>query len=138
MLLAGLSRPAPLCILEMGEPIRILDLARLMITLAGCVPEQDIRITFTGLRPGEKLEETLMSPEEAGSSRLVEGLVRAITPANPPANLAARLAALERLARRGDRPGLLQELRAAVPTYRPFAAPAEARREDHSLASLAQ
>lgn len=51
-------------ILDMGEPIRIVDLAREMIRLSGLEPEVDIKIEFTGLRPGEKLFEELLGAEE--------------------------------------------------------------------------
>jgi len=47
-------------ILDMGEPVKIVDLAEKMITLAGLVPHKDIKIEFTGLRPGEKLFEELL------------------------------------------------------------------------------
>ena len=50
--------------LEMGEPIRIVDLARQMIRLAGKRPDEDIAIAFTGLRPGEKLQEELLHAGE--------------------------------------------------------------------------
>lgn len=51
-------------ILDMGEPIRILDMAEQMIKLAGLRPNKDIKIAFTGLRPGERLTETLFQPDE--------------------------------------------------------------------------
>ena len=51
-------------IFDMGQPVKILDLARNMIRLAGYTPEKDIRIVFTGLRPGEKLYEELLNQKE--------------------------------------------------------------------------
>src|ERR1043166_9799331 len=51
-------------ILDMGEPVRILDLARDTITLSGLKPDEDIEIVFTGIRAGEKMAETLEISEE--------------------------------------------------------------------------
>ena len=119
-LLAGLGVDGDLFVLEMGEPIRVLDLARNMITLAGHVPDRDIPIVFTGLRPGEKLDEELMSAEEARRSRPVrEGIVAVESPP-PPDDLEARVAVLEGLAAAADRERLLEEVRAIVPDYRPL------------------
>ncbi|WP_249778049.1 polysaccharide biosynthesis protein [Phenylobacterium glaciei] len=55
---------ARLFLLEMGEPVRIMDLARQMIALSGRVPGKDIEIEITGLRPGEKLTEALLDETE--------------------------------------------------------------------------
>ncbi len=58
-------------ILDMGEPIRIVDLARNLIRLSGFEPDKDISIAYTGLRPGEKLfEELLLNVETAASTRI--------------------------------------------------------------------
>jgi FlaA1/EpsC-like NDP-sugar epimerase len=54
-------------ILDMGEPVKIVDLARDLIKLSGFEPDVDIQIEFTGMRPGEKMFEELMTPEERGS-----------------------------------------------------------------------
>jgi len=64
-------------VLDMGEPVRINDLARQMIRLAGKVPEREIRIVYTGLRPGEKLHEILEDADEPVTRTEVEGLLLA-------------------------------------------------------------
>ena len=75
VLLAGLGKYGELCILDMGDQIKILDLARHMITMAGLIPEQDIKIVFTGLRPGEKLHEDLMTEQEEATQKAREKIM---------------------------------------------------------------
>ena len=58
----GLKREVFL--LDMGKPVRIMDLADNMIKLAGYIPDKDIKIEFTGIRPGEKLNEELTNDQE--------------------------------------------------------------------------
>ena len=119
VILAGLSAYGDLCILEMGEPMRILDLARLMITMAGLVPGADIPITFTGLRPGEKLDEELMTPEEAETSRGLREMIRVIDTPSPGPDVLAQIGRIEELASGGHRESLLSAIHALFPTYAP-------------------
>ena len=65
-------------VLEMGEPVRIVDLARNMIHLAGYEPDVDIAIEFTGPRRGEKIHEELFNPDERSQPTSAERIVRAV------------------------------------------------------------
>jgi FlaA1/EpsC-like NDP-sugar epimerase len=116
VLLAGLGDYGDLCVLNMGQPIRILDLASHMITMAGLVPGSDIRIEFTGLRPGEKLTEELMTEEEE-QSQIVRDRIYAAKSPPPPADLHVYLAELRRQAEACDQAGLLHTLQRLIPTY---------------------
>ena len=118
VLLAGMGGYGELCVLDMGEAIRIVDLARHMITLAGRVPGSDVAITFTGLRPGEKLFEEVLTEEEE-LSLAVRDRIRVTHGPPPPADLTEHLQALSRLASAGDGPGLRRVLQALVPSFRP-------------------
>ena len=61
---AAMGDGGEIFILEMGEPVKIVDLARDLITLSGMVPDRDIKIEFTGMRPGEKMFEEINLSEE--------------------------------------------------------------------------
>ncbi len=118
VLLSGLGGYGELCILDMGEPIRIAELASNLITMAGLVPGKDIPIVFTGLRPGEKLAEELMSEEEEHTQAVRDRIMVARSPA-PPADLGERLEMLRRVAEAGDFNLVRQQIRNLVPTYTP-------------------
>ena len=72
-------------VLEMGEPVKILELARNMIRLAGYEPEADIPIEIIGIRPGEKLHEELFNSDERPQQTTADRIVRAVRaePARP-------------------------------------------------------
>jgi FlaA1/EpsC-like NDP-sugar epimerase len=125
-LLAGLGGEHDLFVLDMGPPIRILDLARLMITLAGRVPDNEIRVVITGLRPGEKLAEKLMTDAEAETARPFRDGVFAITGDRPSDGFARRLGALSQAAARCDRHRIAALLSEIVTGYSGAASPPQA------------
>ncbi|HEY0038336.1 MAG TPA: nucleoside-diphosphate sugar epimerase/dehydratase [Longimicrobium sp.] len=104
-----------ICMLEMGEPVRIVDLAENLIRLSGLEPYRDVQIHFTGLRPGEKLHEELMSDLEATIPTAVEK-IRIVQTAEPDVDALTR--GLDRLgaaAALGDAEDCLAGLCALVP-----------------------
>jgi FlaA1/EpsC-like NDP-sugar epimerase len=117
----AMARGGEIFILDMGEPVKIVDLAKDIIRLSGLEPEVDIPIRFTGLRPGEKLYEELLMSEEGLKSTSIDKIF-----IGSPLNIdyAQMSKALERLrdcvsnGSDSDAVNLLQEL---VPTYKPAA-----------------
>jgi O-antigen biosynthesis protein WbqV len=89
-------------VLDMGEPVKIVDLARTMIALAGRRPDQDIRIEFTGLRPGEKLFEELFDCDEATEATATEGVFVASPRMTDRAAISHAIDRIEAAARNGD------------------------------------
>jgi FlaA1/EpsC-like NDP-sugar epimerase len=117
VLLAGLGGYGELCVLDMGEPVRIDDLARNLITLSGHVVGAEIPIVYTGLRPGERLAEQVLTEEEERTQE-VHRRIRVARSAPPPPDLATRIGELWRAAQRGDRPAVMDALRWLVPSFR--------------------
>jgi FlaA1/EpsC-like NDP-sugar epimerase len=107
-------------VLEMGEQIKVLDMARNLIRLAGYVPEHDIPIVIVGLRPGEKLFEELVEANEYLQLSGVEKIFLVQARDLPkPAWLAQKIGQLESLARQGAAKEVVECLCELVPTYRP-------------------
>ena len=96
-------------VLDMGEPVRILDLAKQMIRLSGRA-EDDIPIVFTGARAGEKVHEVLWNEGEAVGPTSHPKIMRAARPQIDPAWLEDELAELERLVEEGDADGVVARL----------------------------
>jgi O-antigen biosynthesis protein WbqV len=109
-------------VLDMGEPVKIIDLARQMIRLAGLRPDEDIKINVTGLRPGEKLFEELFHGAERPVPTGFPGLLMATPRVTDLALVRAALAELAAAAARGDQPAAMAVLRRFVPEFGPPAA----------------
>jgi FlaA1/EpsC-like NDP-sugar epimerase len=104
-------------VLNMGQPVKIVDLAERMIRLSGLEPGRDIDITFTGIRPGERLHEILFAREEPTAPIGIEGIVAA-KPVSPSLEaMRGWLAALEQGLAREDRSVIFGVLHDAVPDF---------------------
>ena len=109
-------------ILDMGEPVKILDLARQMIRLAGCKPDVDVMIVFTGMRPGEKLHEELFHAAEKPEPTKAKGILFVLPRAADFAVLSRAFEELAEAARSGRSEQALGLLARLVPEYRPIGA----------------
>ncbi|MBL8701847.1 MAG: polysaccharide biosynthesis protein [Alphaproteobacteria bacterium] len=104
-------------VLDMGEPVRIVDLARRMIRLAGLKPDKDVAIVFTGLRQGEKLEEELFHAAEPLAPTSLPGVQLASPRVADCALLARAFDEVEAQARAGREGDVLAGLRRLVPEF---------------------
>jgi len=126
-------------VLDMGEPVKIVDLARNLILLSGLRPDEDIQLAFTGLRPGEKLYEEVnlfdesIAPTQHEKIKIFHGRVM------PWSEMSAWLERLRRVSDARDTRHLLLLLKELVPEYNPSAHVLEqafAEHEEHSLSSI--
>ena len=109
-------------VLNMGQPVKIVDLAERIIRLSGLEPGRDIKITFTGIRPGERLHEILFAQQEETSEIGIPGIVAA-KPVRPTLNeIRGWVAKLEQALTHGERAVIYNILRDAVPEFRGEAA----------------
>jgi len=116
-----LGRGGEVFVLDMGEQVKVVDLARNMIVLSGLVPDQDIQIVYSGLRPGEKLYEELFEETEQVEPTAHAKIQRAISASAIQSDrLDCAIAHLEAAVSHGDDEELIRRLNEAVPTYTPM------------------
>lgn len=106
-----------LCVLEMGEPLKIVDLARQMITMAGLVPDVDIAIRYMGLRPGEKLHEELLYDDETVVAR-IDKKIQVVEGPQVPSDWMVRMQRLRVAALSEDEEAVRTWLDDLLPEYR--------------------
>lgn len=106
-------------VLDMGEPVRIADLARNMIRLWGLEPGKDIEIRYVGLRPGEKLDEELIGRGEQALPTMHPRIRALRGTADPPQNVGAWMAELRLAIEKRDEAGAISHMAALAPEYEP-------------------
>jgi len=116
---AAHGRNGEVYVLDMGEPVKVADLARDLIRLSGYEPEVDIAIEFIGPRPGEKLREELTGAGEALVPTQDQHLLRIQTARVDTELLPTAIVELARLAERGEAEAVVRKLQALVPDYTP-------------------
>ncbi len=120
-------------VLDMGEPVLIYDLACDLIRLSGLEPDKDIRVVFTGLRPGEKLfEEISLADEDVSKTR--NNKIYILKPGEYSEQRVRELIGLLHVyLEKGDRPGAFACVRTLVPTFKHFRLPDGGKEELHGV-----
>src|SRR5579884_360781 len=117
---AVLGRGGEILMLDMGDPVKIIDLARDLIELSGLELGSDIDIVYTGIRPGEKLyEELFVSGEDYQPTHHEKIRIAANASAFVPVDLDATLAAMEQALAKDDQAGVVGCLQKLVPEFQP-------------------
>jgi FlaA1/EpsC-like NDP-sugar epimerase len=116
---SAMGRGGEIFVLDMGQPMKIVDLARNLIILSGLRPEEDIKIEFSGLRPGEKLYEELSSFDEATAPTGHEKIKIFRGPGIAREQMSQHLQLLAELCLKRDVSRLILALKDIVPDYNP-------------------
>ena len=104
-------------VLEMGEQVKLLDMARDLIRLAGYVPEEEIPIEFIGLRPGEKLFEELVGMNETAGPSKIDKIHRVSSRMKPDPDFFTQLETIETQAAEGNVEAVRASLKRLIPGY---------------------
>jgi FlaA1/EpsC-like NDP-sugar epimerase len=105
-------------VFDMGEPVKIADLARRMIELAGLEPDKDIQISYTGLRPGEKLYEELLASKENSLSTPHDKIFRARVREYNHRDISRSLLILCESAKQVDIMGTVLQMKELIPEFK--------------------
>ncbi len=127
---SSMTQRASIYVLKMGEPARIVDLARRMIRLTGREPDLDIKIVFTGTREGERLNEYLFAGQERTIDIGVDGVMAARTSAADQSRIQRWMATLKEAVKTSDRGAAERVFAEAIPGY---ADPQDTRVEDGNV-----
>ena len=116
---AAIGEGGQICVLDMGEPVKIVDLARNLILLSGLRPEEDIKIEFTGMRPGEKLYEEVSTMLEDTVASAHEKIRIFVGNGMPEGDMATWLGRLREICEARDAGRLVVALKEMAPDYSP-------------------
>ena len=105
-------------IFDMGEPVKIYDMARRMISLAGLKPDIDIKIEEIGLRPGEKLYEELLNDKEKTTATVNRKIMTAKVKTYAYKEVCSNIDQIIKLAKNGDVHGMIYAMKEFVPEYK--------------------
>lgn len=112
------TRDVSVYVLNMGQPVKIADLADRLIRLSGFVPGEDIEVVFTGMRPGERLHEILFANEEPPTEIGVDGVMAAKPNEPPMATLQEWIGELRAAVDKRDNMRVRSILKGAVPEFK--------------------
>lgn len=122
---ASFGKTGEIYVFDMGEPVKIVDLAKRMIEMAGFVPDVDIKIEFTGLRPGEKLYEELLSVKETTMPTEHEKITIAKVRQYEFKEVSENIKTIVESAYVVNIPEMIKEMKALVPEYKSKNSPFE-------------
>jgi FlaA1/EpsC-like NDP-sugar epimerase len=115
----AIAKGGQICVLDMGQPVKIVDLAKQLILLSGLRPDEDIKIEFTGMRPGEKLYEELSTLLEDTVPTKHDKIRIFVGNDVPEGDMRTWLAALHEICEARDTGRLVVALKELVPDYSP-------------------